>query len=149
MILVWVLLTAALLATEATVSTAFYAFFLALGAAAGVIASAAGAPLAVQLITVGAVDLLGLAAVRPNLMRRMGAHGSEVIEGFHSSLVGQQAITVDEVGDEHHPGHALLLGERWLAVSESDKPLPPESKVIVSSVKGTTLVVRSAEGPWW
>jgi membrane-bound ClpP family serine protease len=57
-------------------------------------------------------------------------------------LVGQAALTVDEVGDEHHPGHALLAGERWLAVSENGLTLAPQSPVTVAAVRGTTLVVR-------
>jgi membrane-bound ClpP family serine protease len=57
-------------------------------------------------------------------------------------LVGQQAITVDVVGDELHPGHALLAGERWLAVTDSGQPLPADIPVTVAAVRGTTLVVR-------
>jgi membrane-bound ClpP family serine protease len=57
-------------------------------------------------------------------------------------LIGQTALTVDEVGDEHHPGHALLAGERWLAIAENGLSLPPQSTVTIAAVRGTTLVVR-------
>jgi membrane protein implicated in regulation of membrane protease activity len=46
------------------------------------------------------------------------------------------------VGDEHHPGHAMLAGERWLAVTDSGTALGPDTPVTVAAVRGTTLVVR-------
>ncbi len=46
------------------------------------------------------------------------------IQGSADGLVGQPAITLDTVGDEHHPGHALFANDRWLAVTDTAEPLP-------------------------
>ena len=39
-----------------------------------------------------------------------------------------------------------LAGERWLAVSGSDDPLPAGTKVLITGVEGTTLIVWPANG---
>lgn len=140
MVLVWVLLAVAFLAAEAAITTAFFAFFLAIGCAAGALVDLIGGPVWLQFLAAGALAIIGIAVPRKWLVRRMGAASSPSLPGV--SLVGQRAITVDEVGDEHHPGHALLAGERWLAVTDAGEPLPPDSAVIVESVRGTTLIVR-------
>jgi len=62
-------------------------------------------------------------------------------------LVGQRAVTADVVGDEHHPGHAILGNERWLAVTDSEEPLPSHTEVVVAAVRGTTLLVRASGAP--
>jgi membrane protein implicated in regulation of membrane protease activity len=55
--------------------------------------------------------------------------------------VGQEAVTLDEVGDSEEIGHVRLVGERWLAVSGSGAPIPPDTPVLVTAVQGTTLTV--------
>ena len=62
--------------------------------------------------------------------------------GVHGGLVGQEALTLDEVGDEHHPGHVQLASERWLAVTDSTQPLGADVAVTVAAVRGTTLLVH-------
>ena len=44
------------------------------------------------------------------------------------------------------PGHVRLAGERWLAVSGGDQPIPAGTKVIVTAVAGTTLIVWPLDG---
>jgi hypothetical protein len=39
-----------------------------------------------------------------------------------------------------------LAGERWRAVSGSDVPIPPGTKVLVTAVQGTTLTVWPVDG---
>jgi membrane protein implicated in regulation of membrane protease activity len=55
--------------------------------------------------------------------------------------VGQEALTLDEVGDIARVGHVRLVGERWLAVSGSGNRIPPDTPVVVTAVQGTTLTV--------
>ena len=139
MIILWVLLTVGLLAVEAA-ATAFFALFIAGGCAVGAIAAAAGAPPWLQFILAAVAAAVGVVAVRPLLVNQMGARAPR-IEGV-PSLVGQSGITLDAVGDQHHPGHALLSGERWLAVADGYDTLPPQTAVTVTGVRGTTLLVR-------
>ena len=67
--------------------------------------------------------------------------------GLAGGLVGAHAVTVDTVGDEHHPGHALLGNERWLAITDAAEPLPSETPVVVAAVRGTTLLARASGAP--
>jgi membrane-bound ClpP family serine protease len=55
-------------------------------------------------------------------------------------------LTLDVVGDERHPGHVRLAGERWLAVSGAERPIPAGTHVLVTAVRGTTLEVWPLEG---
>lgn len=131
----------ACLAVEALLSTAFFALFLAFGFALGAAAAAFGAPIWLQVILAGVAAALGVALLRPLLVRRLGAGAATSVSG--TSMVGHGAITLDEVGDAHHPGHALLSGEHWLAIVEGGEPLPPQTAVMVTAVRGTTLVVSA------
>jgi len=86
--------------------------------------------------------------VRPALRSRF-EHSVPVskfrgIAGSADGLVGQPAITLDLVGDEHHPGHALFAGDRWLAITDTAEPLPAQVSVTVVAVRGTTLLVHPA-----
>lgn len=141
MVVVWVFLGVAALAVEAALSTAFFAFFLAIGFAGGALADTVGAPLWLQCLIVAAVAVLGIAVLRPWLVSRTGGISAPHTPGA-GNLVGQEALTVDEVGDPLHPGHVLLAGERWLAVTEVGTPLQPDVSVVITAVRGTTLVVR-------
>jgi hypothetical protein len=40
----------------------------------------------------------------------------------------------------------LLAGERWRAISGSDDPIPARTKVLVTAIRGTTLVVWPTDG---
>jgi membrane protein implicated in regulation of membrane protease activity len=126
---------------------AFYAVFVALGSAAAAAAAILTGNLWLQLLLF-AVVTLGWVLVRPALRSRF-EHTVPIskfrgIAGSADGLVGQPAITLDTVGDEHHPGHALFAGDRWLAVTDTAVPLPAQVPVVVVAVRGTTLLVRPA-----
>jgi len=136
-----------LLAIEAH-TTAFYALFLAGGAFAGAIVAGIGLPEWLAAIAFAAVATAGTALIRPAIKaswdRHQGPHLA--LPGSSEALVGQRALTVDEVGDEHHPGHAKLAGEKWLAVTEEPGGVRPDTSVMVIEVRGTTLVVMPFGG---
>ena len=141
MVALYILVAVLLLGIEAF-TLAFFAVFVAVGLLAAALTAAIGLPVWGQLLTLSAVSVAGLVVARPPLTRAMlRGRGAIHLPGVQD-LVGQTALTVDEVGDEHHPGHALLAGERWLAIAENGLPLPPQSAVTVAAVRGTTLVVR-------
>jgi len=121
---------------------AFYALFVAIGSfAAAIVAWVLPDAIAAQALTCLAVSALGVWLVRPFVSRRFTRRaGGHVARGVHGGLVGQEALTLDTVGDSHHVGHVRLSGERWLAVS-GGMPIPPETPVVVTAVEGTTLTV--------
>jgi membrane protein implicated in regulation of membrane protease activity len=144
MIVVWVVAGLALLAVELH-TVAFYAVFLAVGsfAAAILLVIFPDSPIWAQAVVAAVAALAGMFALRPWMSRALFQHrGGLVSRGVHGGLVGQEALTLDTIGDEHHPGHVLLASERWLAVTDSREPLIPDQAVGVAAVRGTTLLVR-------
>jgi len=147
----WVLwLVAGLLLVGVEVHTqAFFAIFLALGAFAATIVTALGVDLWIGALVFAAVACAGTLLLRPALKRFSDRHlGPRLtLPGASDNLVGQRALTLDTVGDEHHPGHARLAGERWLAVTAMPGGLlAPQTQVLVIDVRGTTLVVAPVPG---
>jgi membrane protein implicated in regulation of membrane protease activity len=147
MVAVWFVGGLALLAVELH-TVAFYAAFLAVGCfVAGLLALfVPDSPIWVQAAVAAVISLIGLFALRPFASRTF-LHGSGgiVSRGVHGGLVGQEALTLDTVGDEHHPGHVQLASERWLAVTDHAQPLNADTAVMVAAVRGTTLLVRPAK----
>lgn len=144
---VWLIAGLLLVAAEVH-SQAFFAIFLAVGAFAATIVTALGIPVWASAVVFAGVALGGTMLVRPTLKRVSDRHLGPRLElpGSSDSLVGQRALTIDVVGDEHHPGHARLAGERWLAVSDEPGGVKPETQVMVVEVRGTTLVVMPFAG---
>jgi membrane protein implicated in regulation of membrane protease activity len=142
----WLVVGVLLLGLE-VLTQALFALFAAAGLFGAAIAAALGAPVWAQVLVFAGVAVAGMVLGRPPLVRALHLHpGPITLPGVHG-LVGQRAVTVDVVGDEHHPGHALLAGERWLAFTDAG-PLGPDVPVTVAAVHGTTLLVRPVQsGP--
>lgn len=145
---VWLLAGLALVALEVH-SQAFYALFLALGAFVATIVALFPTEVWLQAVIAAVVAAAGTMLVRPTLARVSARHLGPTLSlpGASDSLVGQQALTVDAVGDENHPGHARLAGERYLAMTvDAGRLLEPQTPVTVVAVRGTTLVVAPLQG---
>jgi membrane protein implicated in regulation of membrane protease activity len=143
------LIAAAVLAAGEIHTQAFYLLFAAVGAVVASVLGAFGLSLYIQVL-VGAVAAIGgVFMVRPALKHAMEGRLSAPYRfpGLAGGLVGARAVTVDTVGDEHHPGHALLGNERWLAITDATDPLPTDTAVVVAAVRGTTLLVRASGAP--
>jgi membrane protein implicated in regulation of membrane protease activity len=142
-VVVWFVLGIALLLFELH-HLAFYALFGALGSfAAAVVALVAPSALGVQAGVAVGVAIVGVGLARPAMSRAYERrhHVQHVARGVHGGLLGQEAVTLDEVGDAHAIGHVRLVGERWLALSASGVTIPADTTVLVTEVRGTTLVV--------
>ncbi len=144
----WVAMTVAFIVLEVH-TQAFYALFVAIGSAAAAITAIAGGPLWLQGVLFAVLSIGGSTLIRPYVRARFDrAVPISKFRGIQASadgLVGQPAITLDTVGDEHHPGHALFANDRWLAVTDTAEPLPADIPVVVVAVRGTTLLVRPAQ----
>jgi len=146
-VLAWLILGVVLLAVEMH-HLAFYALFGAAGAfAAAIVAAFAPSAYPAQVAVAVAVAVIGSVAVRPMVSEAMHRRrGGHVGRGMHGTLVGEEVITLDAVGDSLHGGHVRLVGERWLAVSGSGSPIPAGTRVLVTAVQGTTLTVWPVDG---
>jgi membrane protein implicated in regulation of membrane protease activity len=141
MVIAWVVLGVALLLFEMH-HMAFYALFGAIGAlAAAVVAAFLPDAIVLQGLVAVVLTIVGVVAARPYVSRVFHHHrGGHVTRGVHGGLVGQEAVTLDEVGDDHSIGHVRLAGERWLAVSGGTN-IPAGTPVLVTGLRGTTLIV--------
>jgi membrane protein implicated in regulation of membrane protease activity len=146
MALVWLIIGVVLLLVELR-HLAFYALFAAAGSfAAGIVALIAPSSIPLQTAVAVAVAGVGVVAVRPAMSKAFHRHrGGHVARGVHGGLVGQEAVTLDEVG-RNQGGHVRLTGERWLAVSGGGNNIPAGTRVLVTAVEGTTLVVWPTDG---
>jgi membrane protein implicated in regulation of membrane protease activity len=147
-VVVWIVLAVVLLLAELH-HGAFYVLFAAVGsAAAAVVALFAPGLIWAQLLAAVVAAVLGILFVRPIVSRvaerRIGP--GHVGPGVHGGLVGQEVVTLDDVGDSHNVGHVRLAGERWRAVSGDDRLIPAGTAVMVMAVQGTTLVVWPLHG---
>ena len=147
MVVAWLVFGAVLLLFELH-HLAFYALFGTIGAlAAAVVALLAPSALGAQAGVAIGVALVGVVAVRPFVSRAFGHNrGGEEARGVHGGLAGQEAVTLDDVGDTRAVGHVRLAGERWLAVSGGDGVIAAGTTVLVTAVRGTTLVVWPVNG---
>lgn len=147
MTIAWIVFGVVLIAVELH-HLAFYALFAALGCfAAGAVATVVPDAIAVQGVTSVAVAAAGILLARGRVSAAFAHHyDSPRARGVHGGLVGQEVFTLDSVGDSDRVGHVRLAGERWLAVSGSDEPIPPGTKVLVTAVQGTTLIVWPIDG---
>jgi len=128
-------------------TAAFYAIFLGVGAfAAGLLALLVpDSPIWVQALLALVVAIVGVAIVRPRFATRFLRHqGGAASRAVHGGFVGEQALATDPIGDELHPGHVRLAGESWLAISHDGSEIGGDAPVIITAVRGTTLVVRPA-----
>lgn len=141
MALVWVALCVVLVLIELH-HLAFYSLFAAIGcAAAAVVAVFAPDAIVAQGIVAAVVSVLGVVLARPYVSKAFHQHkGGHVAVGVHGGLVGQEALTLDRVGDQHDAGHVRLAGERWLAIT-GGPPIVAGQSVIITAVRGTTLEV--------
>ena len=147
MTIAWIALGVLLIAVELH-HLAFYFLFAALGCfAAGAVASVVPDAIAVQGVTAVVVAIAGILFARGWVSAAFAHHyDSPRARGVHGGLVGQEVLTLDSVGDSDRVGHVRLAGERWLAVSGSDEPIPPGTKVLVTALQGTTLIVWPVDG---
>jgi membrane protein implicated in regulation of membrane protease activity len=145
--ILWIVVGVVLIAVELH-HLAFYALFAALGCFAGAaVAAVAPDALAAQVVTAVVVAVAGIVFVRGRVSAAFThRHGGNRLPGVHGGLVGQEVLALDRVGGLEGVGHVLLAGERWRAVSGSDTPIPAGTKVLVTAVQGTTLVVWPVDG---
>ncbi len=146
MAIAWIVAGVVLVAVELH-HFALYALFAAVGClAAAVVAVVAPGAVAAQVIVAIAVTAAGLLLVRPRVSGSISRHGGHQSKGVHGGFVGHEVVTLDVVGGAGQPGHVMLAGERWLAESGADVPLPAGTTVLITGVEGTRLIVWPANG---
>lgn len=123
---------------------AFFAVFLALGALGAALAALVGADLLVQAIIMGVVGVGGIIAGRPYLQRALGRHKPPRLRSGADAMIGQHTVLQDAILGPGRPGHVIIFGERWPALTEDGSVLEANTPVIVRAIRSTTLIVEGA-----
>lgn len=146
MTIAWIAVGVVLIAVEVH-HLALYALFVAAGClAAAIVSVVAPDAVAVQVLVAVAMAVAGVLLVRPRVSGLLAGSGGHRGAGVHGGFVGNEVTTLDVVGPTGQAGHVELAGERWLAVSGSDDPLPSGTRVVITGVEGTTLIVWPSSG---
>jgi membrane protein implicated in regulation of membrane protease activity len=131
---------AALLAVAEMFSLDLILLMLAVGALAGMVTAAFDAPVAAQFLVAAGTSIALLAAVRPNLVKRL--HTGPELNLGHGKLVGQQGV-VTQTLTAQNPGRIRLAGEIWSAQPYDDTmTIEPGETVEVFEIKGATAYVH-------
>ena len=139
----WLIVAAVFTLVEVT-NLALYALFVAAGALAAAVTSAAGGDLALQLVAFGVVTIGGVTIARRPLLAAVEGrrHHRPLVSGAHG-LIGQVGTVVEQVHGPHHPGLVRARGEDWPALSYDDEPHEPGEVVLIVDLERTRLVVTS------
>ncbi len=118
-------------------------FFASFGVAAllTAIAASAGFDTTGQLATFATVSILCIAAVRPLFVRYVYKSAEPARVNIHA-LIGQSGNVVDAIGAGDDTGRVKVGSEEWRAINESGDPLPPGTRVEITSVNSAILTVR-------
>lgn len=148
MVAVWLGIGLVLLLVE-TQHRAFYTVFGAAGAfVAAAVAAALPHNLPVQIAVAAIVTTIGIMLLRPRVTHIYEQRdGTRPGRGVHGTLVGEEVLALDVIGDAQHLGHVRLAGERWLASSATGTPIAAGTTAQVIAVRGTTLTVSVGNAP--
>ncbi|MEN6404708.1 MAG: NfeD family protein, partial [Armatimonadia bacterium] len=86
------------------------------------------------------VSAILLAVSRP-LARSI--HGRVTVPSNVDSLIGQQAVVLEVVDNQANTGRVRMRSDEWRA--RSDSVIEVDSRVIITGVEGTTLLVKPLE----
>ena len=118
-------------------------FFASFGVAALItaITASAGFGTTSQLASFAGISVLSMAAVRPIFVKYIYRRSDPARVNIHA-LIGQSGSVVDAIGSGDDTGRVKVGSEEWRAVNESGDPLPPGTRVEITSVNSATLTVR-------
>ena len=118
-------------------------FFASFGVAALItaITASAGFGTTSQLASFAGISILSMAAVRPIIVKYIYRRSDPARVNIHA-LIGQSGSVVDAIGSGDDTGRVKVGSEEWRAINESGDPLPPGTRVEITSVNSATLTVR-------
>ncbi len=112
------------------------------GAVAGFICSMLGLPPLVQIVVFLAVSIVLLIFTRPFAMRYVNKNR---IRTNVDSLIGKDAVVIEEINNLKETGGARLEGKEWMARSADGNIIPKDSVVTVERISGVKLIVKRKE----
>lgn len=124
------------------VTVGLTSIWFALGALAGLIASAAGAPVLVQIVVFLGVSLIALLLVRPLAQRYVN---DRKVATNADRAIGREAVVEEEIDNLRGQGLVTVSGVVWTARSEADAPIPAGVLVRVLRIEGVKVIVAPVQ----
>ena len=129
---------ALLLGSAELLSLELTLLMLSVGAVAGAVTAAAGAPVVLQVLAAVLVAAGLLVVVRPSVVGRLH-HGPELRSGT-AAIIGTEGFVVREI--DHSDGQVKLGGEVWTARPYDDSVvIEVGARVQVLEIRGATALV--------
>ena len=141
--IIWLVLLAAFLITEAATVTVVSLWF-AVGSLAALIASLLGAALWLQILLFLAVSAVALAALRPIVRKYI--HPKLTATNV-DSVIGSVGLVTAAIDNVSATGQVKLGAMEWTARSTSGTPLAAGTLVKVDRIEGVKVFVSPAEVP--
>jgi membrane protein implicated in regulation of membrane protease activity len=136
---VWIIVAVALAVGE-ILTTSFFLFPFALGAAAAAVIDLAGGGATPQAIAFVVITALSLGVVRP-IARRHLSMPPQLRTGT-AALVGRTAIVTETISNDAARGAIRLDGEVWTARAlDEDEVIEAGRRVTVMDIRGATALV--------
>lgn len=109
------------------------------GAAAAFIVSLLGAGIGGQIIAFFVVSIVLLIFTRPFAVKYINSNKTKTnVE----SLIGADALVLEEINNINERGCARLEGKEWTARSEDGTVIPKDTVVNVVRIEGVKLIVK-------
>ncbi len=140
-VVIWLALMVLFLIAEAA-TAALVSIWFVVGALGAIIIAAIGLPGWFQILVFLAVSGLVLLLAKP-LMER--AVNQKIIKTNADRLIGALAKVVEDISPLTAAGQVEVLGQRWSAISENDKPIQSETVVRIKDIQGVKLIVEEIE----
>lgn len=139
-VIAWLIALVAFLVIEGITVTLVCIWFAG-GALIGLLAAALHAPIWLQVLLFLLVSIILLVYTRPIAMKYFNKDRTKTNV---SSVIGKQAIVVDEIDNLQGLGKVTVGGQEWTARNTvEDQIIPVGTVVVVEEVKGVKLMVRS------
>jgi len=140
----WIWIAAAvILAIGELLTVGFFLLPFAVGAVAAAALAFAGVPVAWQIITFAVVSLVFLGILQRFAKRDQDT--GETVKAGGDRYVGRSAIVLQTVRPYDTSGMVKVGTEEWKATVDGDIEIPAGSRVTVTEVRGTRLVVQPGE----
>lgn len=131
----------ALLVVAEMISVGLTSIWFAISALISSIMAFFGADIYAQLVSFIIFSVVFLVVLRPYTKKRINTHTELTnAEGY----VGKTFLTVTEIDNDKNMGQIRIGDVEWHAVSEDGSKISCDTKVVVTAIEGTKLIVKRA-----
>lgn len=114
------------------------------GALAALLLAALGAGVLLQVVVFVIVSVVLLVVTRPIAMKFFNQEREKTNA---ESLIGKQALVLEEINTLHATGRVEVDGQEWSAKTEDPEQMIQKDQVVsIEGIQGVKLIVREKEG---